>query len=180
MDRCEECGYEYDEIVRGAIPDALRALAVRYQAVLADTDATVLRAHPRAGVWSALEYACHMRDVLAVQRERVRLALVEDQPTFVSMRREERVVEERYNDQSPAQVAREVAGAAASLAQSLESLGDDGWQRTGIYNWPERRIRTVDWIGRHTIHEGEHHLQDIAQLVMTTRSETGSPPTSGP
>jgi hypothetical protein len=121
-----------------------------------------------------------MRDVLAVQRERVRLALVEDQPTFASMRREERVVEERYNDQPPAQVAREVAGAAASLAQSLESLGDDGWQRTGIYNWPERRIRTVDWIGRHTIHEGEHHLQDIAQLVMTTRSETGSPPTSGP
>jgi S-DNA-T family DNA segregation ATPase FtsK/SpoIIIE len=81
------------------------------------------------------------------------------------MRREERVVEERYNAQSPAEVAREVVGAAASLSGTLESLDDGGWQRTGVYNWPSRQVRTVEWIGRHTIHEGEHHLQDIATLV---------------
>lgn len=151
---------------RDAIPNALRALAVRYQAVLADTDVRVLRGHPRAGVWSALEYCCHVRDVFRVQRERVLLALAEDQPAFASMRREERVVEERYNDQSPAQVAREITGAAASLSRTLDSLDDDGWQRTGIYNWPERRVRTVEWIGRHAIHEGEHHLLDIDRLVL--------------
>jgi len=180
VDRCRECGYEYGEIERGAIPEALRAMAVRYQAVLADSDTTVLRAHPRAGVWSALEYACHMRDVFRVQRERAQLALAEDEPAFASMRREERVVEERYNDQQPEQVAREVTGAAASLARLLESLDDDGWQRTGIYNWPERRVRTVEWIGRHTIHEAEHHLHDIDRLVLATPGETGSSPAPAP
>src|SRR5262249_59813965 len=114
------------------------------------------------------EYCGHVRDVFRVQRERVLLALAEDQPAFASMRREERVVEERYNDQAPAQVAREVTGAAASLSRTLESLDEDGWQRTGIYSWPERTVRTVEWIGRHTIHEGEHHLQDINRLVVAS------------
>jgi DinB superfamily len=165
VDRCDECGYEYDDVERDAIPDALRTLAVRYEAALTDTDVSMLRAHPRAGVWSALEYCCHMRDVFRVQRERVLLALAKDQPAFTSMRREERVVEERYNDQSPAEVAREVLGAAASLSGTLEFLDDGGWQRTGVYNWPSRQVRTVEWIGRHTIHEGQHHLQDIDRLV---------------
>ena len=81
------------------------------------------------------------------------------------MRREERVVEERYNDRSPVEVAREVVDAGASLSGTLESLDDAGWQRTGVYNWPSRQVRTVEWIGRHTIHEGEHHLQDIDSLL---------------
>jgi S-DNA-T family DNA segregation ATPase FtsK/SpoIIIE len=165
VDRCEECGYEYDEVDRDAIPDALRALGMRYQAVLTDTDVRMLRAHPRAGVWSALEYCCHVRDVFRVQRERVLLALADDQPAFASMRREERVVEERYNDQSPVAVAPEIVGAAASLSRTLESLDDDGWQRTSVYNWPSKQVRTVEWIGRHTIHEGKHHLQDISRLM---------------
>jgi DinB superfamily len=180
VDRCDECGFVYDAVERDAIPEALRALAVRYQAVLADTGVSVLRAHPRTGMWSALEYSCHVRDVFRVQRERVQLAIAEDQPTFASMRREERVVEERYNGQPPAQVAHEITGAAASLARLLESLDDDDWQSTGIYNWPERRVRTVEWIGRHTIHEGEHHLQDIDRLVTATPGETGSSSVSAP
>jgi len=52
-----------------------------------------------------LEYACHVRDVLRFQRERVALAQAEDRPRFASMRRDERAVAERYNDQDPAVVA---------------------------------------------------------------------------
>jgi S-DNA-T family DNA segregation ATPase FtsK/SpoIIIE len=107
-----------------------------------------------------------MRDVLRVQRERVQLALSEEAPTFAPMRREERVIEERYNEQQPAQVGRETTDAAESLAGALEALDEDAWTRTGIYNYPAPRVRTVEWIGRHTIHEGEHHLQDIDHLVL--------------
>jgi DinB family protein len=167
VDRCEECGFVYEAIARGDVPDVVRALATRYGAVLDETEDDVLREHPIADMWSALEYCCHVRDVFRVQRERVLLALAEDEPAFASMRREERVVEEHYNDQRAAQVAREVTDAAESFARTLETLDDDGWQRTGIYSWPERRVRTVEWIGRHTIHEAEHHLQDIDRLVTT-------------
>ncbi|HKF90842.1 MAG TPA: DinB family protein [Acidimicrobiia bacterium] len=164
MERCHECGFVYEDVRRDDIASALRALSARYATVLTDHD-DVLRAHPLPDVWSALEYACHMRDVYRVQHERVLLALAEDQPAFASMRRDERVVEELYNEQQPSDVARETSEAAESLAGTLESLDDEGWNRTGIYNYPERRVRTVEWIGRHTVHEGEHHLGDIDRLI---------------
>jgi DNA segregation ATPase FtsK/SpoIIIE, S-DNA-T family len=169
VEHCDECGFVYENIARDDIASSLRALAARYGAVLAERADGVLRAHPLPNVWSALEYACHMRDVYRVQRERVLLALADEQPAFASMRRDERVAEERYNEQQPAQVAREIRDAAEALAATLESLDDGGWTRTGIYNYPERRVRTVEWIGRHTVHEGEHHLQDIERLVRFTQ-----------
>jgi hypothetical protein len=168
VERCDECGFVYDEVARGDVPDSLRALAGRYEAVLSATPDAVLRSHPVPEAWSALEYSCHLRDVLRVQRERVLLALTEDQPAFASMRREERVSEERYNEQRPAAVAGEITEAAQAFAETLEDLDDDAWQRTGIYNYPTTRVRTVEWIGRHTVHEGEHHLQDIEGLVAAS------------
>jgi hypothetical protein len=168
VERCDECGFVYDEVARGDVADSLRALAGRYEAVLSATPDAGLRSHPVPEVWSALEYSCHMRDVLRVQRERVLLALTEDQPAFAPMRREERVSEERYNEQRPAAVAGEIIQAAQMLARTLEDLDDDAWQRTGMYNYPTTRVRTVEWIGRHTVHEGEHHLQDIEGLVAAS------------
>ncbi|MFL6242053.1 MAG: DinB family protein [Acidimicrobiia bacterium] len=165
MERCEECGFDYDAIARDNVPGVLQALGVRYRDLLSDIDDAVLRAHPLPDTWSALEYSCHMRDVFRVQRERVQLALSEEEPVFAPMRREERVIEERYNEQQPAKVGREITEAAESLAAALEALDGDAWTRTGIYNYPVTRVRTVEWIGRHTIHEGEHHLLDIERQV---------------
>jgi hypothetical protein len=164
VERCRECGFVYENVRRDDIARVLRALSARYGAVLAGND-DVLRARPLPDVWSALEYACHTRDVCRVQRERVLLALAEEQPAFASMRRDERVVEEHYNEQQPSEVAREMSEAVESFAGTLDSLDDDGWNRTGVYNYPEPRVRTVEWIGRHTVHEGEHHLWDINRLV---------------
>jgi S-DNA-T family DNA segregation ATPase FtsK/SpoIIIE len=164
LDHCDECGYRYDTLPREELSTNIRALGPRYTALLA-TPVEALRVHKIDGVWSPLEYACHMRDVLRAQRERVQLALAEDQPTFASMRREERVTEERYNEQSPELVAEELSGAAHVLADELDSLDSDGWQRTGIYNWPNTSPRTIDWIARHTIHEGVHHIMDIERLL---------------
>ncbi len=161
----------YEDVARDDVVRTLLAFATRYDTVLNEHDVGPLRAHPLPEVWSALEYACHIRDVYRVQRERVLLALAEHQPAFAPMRRDERVIEERYNEQQPAQVAGEIRDAAESLAATLASLDDDGWNRTGIYNYPERRVRTVEWIGRHTLHEGEHHLQDIDRLVGFTHGQ---------
>ena len=165
MERCHECGFVYEALARTDIAPSLRSLATRYDEVLKKHDPQALHAHPLSDVWSALEYACHMRDVYRVQRERVLLALHDTEPAFAPMRRDERVVEERYNDQPPPEVAREIHEVAAALAATLESLDDGAWSRTGIYNYPERCVRTVEWIGRHTLHEGEHHLRDIDRVV---------------
>jgi hypothetical protein len=162
---CIDCDYAYDGLRRVDLADALRAFAPAFRARLSDTPDARLRSRPEPDVWSPLEYACHVRDVFRVQRERILLALVDDTPDFVPMRRDERALEERYNDQDAATVAGELAQAAEALAATLDALDDSGWVRTGVYNWPERQVRTVEWIGRHTVHEGRHHLHDVAQQL---------------
>jgi hypothetical protein len=162
---CDECGYDYDAVPRDALPDEIRRLAAALAERIAGTDASALRAHPRPDAWSALEYACHLRDVLRVQRERIVLALAETEPTFALMRRDERVTEDRYNEQDPAVVATELVEAARAVAAQLESLGDSQWQRTGVYPYPEPQIRTLEWVARHTVHEAVHHSLDVDRLL---------------
>jgi S-DNA-T family DNA segregation ATPase FtsK/SpoIIIE len=160
-ERCDECGYEYERDAGDALMGVLRADAEHWHARLVELDDAALRRRAAPYVWSPLEYACHVRDVLRVQRERVDLALTTDTPEFVPMRRDERVVEERYNEQAPADVSRDLVAAADAFATQLELLDDAGWARTGIYSFPTRQLRTVEWIARHTVHELEHHLRDI-------------------
>jgi S-DNA-T family DNA segregation ATPase FtsK/SpoIIIE len=162
---CQACGYAYALVTRAEIPLLLRARAGDFRTRLEHVKAEVLRAHPLSDSWSALEYSCHVRDIFRVQRQRVELALIEDEPRFSPMRRDERVAEERYNEQEPWSVAEELTDAAGRLAGTFESLDDAGWSRTGVYNWPSTRVRTIEWIGQHTLHEAQHHLQDIDRLT---------------
>ncbi len=172
VDRCDACGVHYDDIPRALLPDLLREHAQRFTAVVAAAQArSVLRSRPAPEVWSALEYACHVRDVFIVQRQRLEQARHEHQPTFVPMGRDERAISERYNDQDPQQVVEELIEAADALASAFEVLDETGWQRTGIYNWPQPAERTMVWLARHTIHEVMHHLLDITRGVDRLAAE---------
>ena len=160
-DRCEECGYAYDALGRDELVPTLLELAADHRLRLGGVDTGLLRRRPEPDVWSVLEYACHVRDMLDVQRSRVLLAQQEDTPEFVPMGRDERAVRDRYNEQEPAAVAAELVQAAAALAATLDGLDERGWERTGVYGFPSRAVRTMDWVARHTVHELHHHLQDI-------------------
>jgi S-DNA-T family DNA segregation ATPase FtsK/SpoIIIE len=162
---CSECGYDFESLNRRQIVRAVTALADEQRQLLESVDALLLRAHPRPASWSALEYGCHVRDVLGFQRHRVMQAQAEDVPSFTSMRRDERAIEEHYNDQDPRTVAAELAAAASDFAAVLSALDDLGWQRTGVYPWPVREVRTVEWIGQRTAHELAHHLFDCGRLL---------------
>ena len=163
-DVCQECGFSY-EVGRADIIPWLRHDVAVFVERFKSIDAAVVRTRPAPDVWSPLEYACHVRDVLRVQRHRVALAGREDQPRFEPMHREARVVDDRYNEQIPAVVSAEIAVAGGALIAALESLDDAGWQRTGIYGYPEVRPRTVEWIAIHTTHELLHHRVDIGTLA---------------
>jgi S-DNA-T family DNA segregation ATPase FtsK/SpoIIIE len=47
----------------------------------------------------------------------------------------------------------------------MATLGDAGWERTGVYPWPEPEVRSVVWIGRRSVHELAHHLFDNRRLL---------------
>jgi hypothetical protein len=161
VDHCEECGFIYDSVGRSDVPERIRDLGRRYRATV--TARSDVRRRPAPDVWSPLEYACHVRDVLRVQRERVALALRADRPDFVPMGRDELAADERYNEQDPEAVLAELAAEAAATADAIAALEPAGWLRTGRFPWPNPELRTVEWVARHTVHEGEHHLIDIAR-----------------
>jgi S-DNA-T family DNA segregation ATPase FtsK/SpoIIIE len=166
---CGECDYDYDELERAELAPALRADARALTSLLSDA-ADQLRTRPAPNVWSALEYGCHVRDIFEVQRARIELALRVDHPAFAPMGRDERAVRDRYNEQPLGAVIGALLDQADELASVLEGLDDDGWARTGIYNYPAPADRTVEWIARHTLHEARHHERDIDQGLAQIRS----------
>ena len=169
MDHCDECAYRYGDVVLDEIPALLVAPADDYGVRLSEVPSRELRAHPLAGTWSALEYAAHVRDVLAVQRERIQQAQAEACPEFAPMGREDRVTADAYNEQAPRAVAAELQHAAQSLAEVLRHLAADTWQRPCIYPWPVRSPRTIAWMARHTLHEGLHHRRDVDRVLAATQ-----------
>ncbi|WP_378743320.1 DinB family protein [Nocardia brasiliensis] len=143
-----------------------REHAVEYADLLL-TDSPKLRRRPRAEVWSPLEYACHMRDVLLVQRERALAARRMTTPEATPMGRDERVEHDGYADQRPADVGRQIRDAAQLFANVLERLSGDDWERTLIFPYPEPREQSLRWLAVHTLHELRHHLLDMHRQLDT-------------
>src|SRR5690348_7364704 len=98
---CPQCGFDYDTVDPELVPLTLAVLGRDFRLALFGAADPLIRQRPRSDVWSALEYACHVRDLLLVQRDRLYVALVEDTPSFARMYRDERVVLARYNAQDP-------------------------------------------------------------------------------
>lgn len=164
MDYCKECEFDYQRLSASQVSGYMQELALEYRNRLDihDDDQLVkLRAHHEEGVWTALEYACHVRDVLVVQHDRLLLALAtgEDPQPFVPMGRDERAVSERYNEQPPRDVAVDLVNAAEVLSESFSRLTPEQWGCPAIYS--DGRHIDILWLGRHTAHELHHHLMDM-------------------
>ena len=160
MDPCAECGFEYDEDDAPQAAASVRAAAAAVAAILRSADHASLSRRPEPATWSRLEYGCHLRDVLLIQRERVLLARRADTPALAPMGRDDRVEHDGYGEQDPADVARQLEDAALLFGNVLDRLGDD-WRRTLVYNWPEPTERSLRWVAVHTVHEMVHHLGDM-------------------
>ena len=157
LDRpCPECGFLAESLTVAELPGELGGWAQRWRSVLARPDA---RQRPAPTVWSPLEYACHVRDVLRVFDERVRLMLVEDAPGFANWDQDATALEERYDEQDPAGVADELTLAAAALAVTFAEVPGDAWGRTGLRS--NGAHFTVESIGRYFAHDVVHHLHDV-------------------
>jgi DinB superfamily len=159
MDRCDGCGFDYD---LGLAPQSGMVI-ISVVAELADLvrTATDVRVRREPELWSPLEYGCHVRDVLLVQRERVLAARIVDVPSFDPMRRDERVEFDGYAEQDPDRVAVQLGEAAFLFANVLARFAPSDWERTVRYNYPKPWERPLRWVAVHTEHEVTHHLLDI-------------------
>ena len=164
MDRCSQCGFEYDLADARSAAPAIVAGVARLATILRHSSSD-LRSRPRPEVWSPLEYGCHVRDVLLVQRERVLWARRVDLPTFEPMGRDERVEHDGYRQQDPDAVARQMTDAATMFANVLSRLEDADFERGVMYSYPTPTQRSLRWVALHTVHEVRHHLLDVRRQL---------------
>lgn len=161
MAPCPECGFDYEPTTLAAAGDRIRLEAGSIGHMLLGGPDGAINRRPRAGVWSPLEYACHVRDVLLAQRERTLLAVVEDNPSFVPMYRDERTVVARYATESVDDVAAQLSMASELFVRLFEGFDDEQLARPCRYNFPKPTQRNVGWLPVHTAHEVVHHADDI-------------------
>ena len=178
MAGCPECGFadlevtgdpaiglvtwHYDEGRFGSAGPTITTASEQIAAILRSrTDGLRIRATPDR--WSPLEYACHVRDALIVQRERVLKALRGHGAEPLPMGRDERVAHDAYNEQQPRNVAVQVEQTALLFVDLLERLSPTDWDLEVAYLFPDASMKTLRWIAVHTAHEVVHHLHDIEQ-----------------
>ena len=155
---CPECGFEAGSFAVAAVAEAVRTNAAGWKQVLAGPPDAV-RARPALTVWSPLEYACHVRDVLRLYDHRLVLMLTEDDPLYANWDQDSTAVAERYGEQDPATVSTELAAAATTVADRFAALTPEQWQRTGRRS--DGASFTVDSFSRYFLHDVIHHLWDV-------------------
>ncbi len=153
---CPECGFVAADLPPVEVSGVVAASVPRWQAVLARADVVD---RPRPEVWSALEYACHVRDVYRLFALRAQLMLDEDSPVFDNWDQDATAVDERYGEQVPATVSAELAAAGTAAAAVFAAVPDDAWGRVGLRSNGSRF--TVATLGQYFVHDVIHHLVDV-------------------
>jgi hypothetical protein len=156
--RCDACGLDASAVPVAELPDRLRRSATAWHEVLT-SDPDRVRERPAPGVWSALEYGCHVRDVHRVFAHRLELMLGADDPPFPNWDQDATAVAERYAEQDPDVVAAELGAAAEAAARAFAAVTGEQWELTGRRSDGARF--TVAALGRYYLHDPVHHLHDV-------------------
>lgn len=168
-ERCEVCGFVWDDVGFEECSPRIRIAATSFAELLAaNPEASTIR--PSEETWSAVEYGCHVRDVLFNLRDRIVLGAAEDVPQPPALHGLARIEWGLYDDDLPETVAVDLSVAADLFARTWERLPDDRRERTLIYGWPVRMPRTLTWVAAQALHEVEHHLADAIEGVAGNRS----------
>jgi hypothetical protein len=156
---CADCGFDAQALAPDAVPDLLRDAAPRLAAAVHREDA---RTRPRQGVWSPVEYACHVRDVCDVMRGRLEQVLAGggEVVRFANWDQDATANEKEYWRSDPDVVEGEVAAALEVAARVFQRPQGEQWQ------WPALRSNgsqfTAATLALYFAHDVRHHLWDVS------------------
>jgi hypothetical protein len=152
---CPDCGFDAAATPASAVAGQVRSNAAAWVSLLAGP----VGSRPAPHLWSPLEYACHVRDVLRLYDVRLALMVEEDDPLYANWDQDETAVAERYGEQDPAVVAVELAAAARTVADRFDALEPAQWSRTGRRS--DGASFTIESFSRYFLHDLVHHLHDV-------------------
>ena len=155
--RCEECGLAAGETDPVTVRDRAQVAAAEWLQILREHPAVEFR--PAPGVWSPLEYACHVRDVFRVFDGRLEQMVEQDDPRFDNWDQDETAVLQRYDQADAEVVAEELAAAAAAFLARVDSLRPADRGRPGRRSDGAEFV--VDTLLQYFLHDVVHHLWDV-------------------
>ncbi len=169
-ERCTACGFDGSRYSDEALPAAVRDLGPTWKALLAESG-TDLRTRPAPGVWSAIEYAAHSRDVTALHVFGVQQALAEDEPAYPPIDGDEliEVAAATYEAADPDRVGAELEVQASALADTAAEAGPAAWSR-GLTIGGERS--DVRRLLEHALHDSLHHVDDVQRGLLAIRVQS--------
>jgi len=153
-DGCEQCGFQ--PVAPDRIPGCLRDTIQPWLDALRRPDAA---RRPSPGVWSTLEYACHVRDICGAFTDRLARVLAVDGATCPEFDSAAAAVEGRYAEQDPGEVAEDLALRIELIARRFIDVGPLDWGRRGRRS--DGPAFTPASMSNHFLHELEHHLHDV-------------------
>ncbi len=161
--RCPECDFDAGSVRPQDVAERLRQELPLWRDVLTGDDPGQ---RPEPTIWSPLEYACHVRDVLVLYDRRLHLMLDEEDPQFDNWDQDETAVDQDYGSQQPGVVLDEIEAAGDTLVSSLLDVGDDQWERPGRRS--DGAVFTLDTFVRYMLHDIVHHGWDVRGDGETT------------
>lgn len=156
-ERCPECGFDCREPDRSSLAALAASVGEMWgQAIPALADPAT---RPTPTTWSALEYACHVRDVFALASYRVHLMIDEDDPAYPNWDQDATALDSDYASQDMTVVAGQLAETSRRFTEDLAAVSADQWDRSGRRG--DGAVFTVDSFARYLLHDPIHHLTDV-------------------
>lgn len=121
--------------------------------------AAAFRQRPAPKRWSALEVACHLRDVdRDIHLPRIERVLAEEFPALADIAAGDWAETRRWNDEEPVKALTTARTVRATLVRRIESLRPSDWQRALVH--PRRGPQTLaDFVRFASEHDLSHRRQ---------------------
>jgi hypothetical protein len=153
---CPECSFDASTVTPSTVPGSIENMLPRWRAVLRRPD---VAERPNGDTWSALEYACHVRDVFSLFDQRLNLMLDSDDARFENWDQDQTAIDKDYANADPAVVSAELTAEGKQAAESFAGVRESEWARKGLRsNGSEFTVLTL---AQYFLHDVVHHLHDV-------------------
>ncbi|GAC1495600.1 MAG: DinB family protein [Pseudarthrobacter sp.] len=153
---CPECSFDASTVTPATVGGSVANMLPRWRAVLRRPEVSE---RPDEGTWSALEYACHVRDVFALFDQRLNLMLASEDARFDNWDQDRTAVEKDYASADPAVVSAELTAEGEQAAASFAGVREEDWGRTGLRG--NGSTFTILTLAQYFLHDVVHHLHDV-------------------
>jgi hypothetical protein len=153
---CPECSFDASTVTPSTVPGTIDSMLPRWRAVLRRPNAAE---RPDDHTWSALEYACHVRDVFSLFDQRLNLMPDSDDARFDNWDQDQTAVDKDYANADTAVVSAELTAEGKQAAESFAAVREAEWGRKGLRsNGSEFTVLTLS---QYFLHDVIHHLHDV-------------------